>query len=61
MHVINDCETPIFTNVDDKAIPLFIEYGADLTIRNNQRETVIEASEEKGRLGNRLSARVFLT
>lgn len=44
----NDGETPIFTTVDDDAIPLFIKYGADLTIRNNKGETVIEAAKEQG-------------
>jgi len=45
-----DGETPIFTTVDDDAIPLFIEHGADLTIRNNKGETVMEAAKEKGHL-----------
>ena len=41
-------ETPIFTTVDDKAIPLFIGHGADLTIRNNKGQTVVEAATGKG-------------
>lgn len=45
-----DGETPIFTTVDDDAIPLFIEHGADLTIRNNKGETAMEAAKEKGPL-----------
>jgi ankyrin repeat protein len=44
----NDGETPIFTTVDDKAIPLFIEHCSDLTIRNNKGETVIAAAKKKG-------------
>ena len=44
----NDGETPIFTTVDDAAIPLFIERGADLAIRNNKGQTVLEAAKEKG-------------
>ena len=28
----NDCETPIFMTVDNDAIPLLIEHGADLTV-----------------------------
>ena len=31
-----DRETPIFTTVDDDAIPLFIKHGADLTISNKK-------------------------
>lgn len=46
----NDGETPIFTTVDSDAIPLFIEHGADLTIRNNKGKTVKEAAKEKGPL-----------
>jgi hypothetical protein len=34
-----DGETPIFTTVDNDAIPLFIEHGADLSIRNNKCQT----------------------
>jgi len=45
-----DGETPIFTTVDDEAISLFIEHGADLTIRNNKGETIMEAAKEKGPL-----------
>jgi len=45
-----DGETPIFTTVDNDAIPLFVEHGADLTIRNNKGKTVMEASKEKGHL-----------
>jgi ankyrin repeat protein len=41
-------ETPIFTTVDNDAIPLFIAHGADLTIRNNKGQTVVEAAKEKG-------------
>jgi ankyrin repeat protein len=44
-----DGETPIFTNVDNDAIPLFIEHGADLTTKN-KGETVMEAAKEKGPL-----------
>jgi hypothetical protein len=42
----NHGETPI----DNDAIPLFIEHGVDLTIRNNKGKTVIEAAKEKGPL-----------
>ena len=41
-------ETPIFTAVDDAALSLFIEHGADLTIRNKKGETVIEAAKDRG-------------
>jgi hypothetical protein len=41
-----DGETPIFTTVDNDAIPLFIEHGAD----HNKGETVMEAAKEKGPL-----------
>jgi len=41
-------ETPIFTTVDDEAIPLFIEHGADLSIRNNKGQDVVEAANERG-------------
>ena len=44
----NDGESPIFTTVDDEAIPLFIEHGADLSIRNNKGEDVVQAAREKG-------------
>ena len=43
-----DGETPIFTTVDDEAIPLFIAHGADLTIRNKKGQTVLEAAKDKG-------------
>lgn len=43
-------ETPIFTVVDDDAIPRFIEHGADVTIPNNKGETVMEAAKERGPL-----------
>jgi len=46
----NDGETPIFTTVDNDAIPLFIAHGADLSIRNNKGETVVEAAQSKGPL-----------
>jgi hypothetical protein len=38
----------LVTTVDDSAIPLFIEHGADLTIRNNKGQTVIDAAKAKG-------------
>ena len=41
-------ETPIFTTVDNDAIPLFNEHGADLTIRDNKGKTVMETAKEKG-------------
>jgi ankyrin repeat protein len=44
-----DGETPIFTTVDNDAIPLFIEHGAaDLSIPNNKCKTVMETAKEKG-------------
>jgi ankyrin repeat protein len=43
-------ETPIFTTVDNDAIPLFMEHGAGLTIRNSNGKTVMEAAKEKGPL-----------
>jgi ankyrin repeat protein len=43
-----DGETPIFTTVDEDAIPLFIRYGANLGIRNKMGQTVLEAAKEKG-------------
>jgi ankyrin repeat protein len=45
-----DCETPIFTTVDNDAIPLIIEHGADQTIRNNKGKTMMETAKEKGPL-----------
>ena len=45
-----DGETPIFTTVDDDAIPLFLAHGADLAIRNKKGQTVVEAAAEKGPL-----------
>jgi hypothetical protein len=36
------------TIVDDAALSLFIELGADLTIRNRKGETVIEAAKDHG-------------
>jgi hypothetical protein len=36
--------------VDNDAIPLLIEHGADLTIHNNKGKTVMEAAKEKGPL-----------
>jgi ankyrin repeat protein len=44
----NKGETPIFTAVNDNAIPLFVEHGADLTIRNNKGETAYEAATVRG-------------
>jgi ankyrin repeat protein len=41
-------ETPIFTTVDDRAISLFINHGADLTIRNNKGQTVVDAAKVRG-------------
>jgi hypothetical protein len=52
-----DGETPIFTTVDNDAIPLFIEHGADLSIRNNKGKTVVETAKEKGPFDKELSAR----
>ena len=43
-----DGETPIFTNVSELSIPIFLDHGADLTIRNNKGQMVIEAAKEKG-------------
>lgn len=40
----NDGETPIFNAVDD-AIPLLVQHGADLTIRNHEGLTVMEAAK----------------
>jgi hypothetical protein len=54
-----DGETPIFTTVDNDAIPLFIEHGADLSIRNNKGKTVMETAKEKGPFDKELSARQF--
>jgi ankyrin repeat protein len=45
-----DGETPIFTTVDNDAIPLIIEHGADLSIGNNKGKTVMETAKEKGPL-----------
>jgi hypothetical protein len=42
-----DGETPIFTTVDNDAIPLFMEHGADLSIRNNKCKTVMETAKRK--------------
>jgi hypothetical protein len=39
-----DCETRIFTTVDNDAIPLIIEHGADQTIRKNKGKTVMETT-----------------
>jgi ankyrin repeat protein len=44
-----DGETPIFTTVDNDAIPIFTEHGADLSIRNKCK-TVMETAKEKGSL-----------
>ena len=41
-------ETPIFTTMNIKSIPLFLQHGADLTIRNNQGDTVMEARTGRG-------------
>ena len=38
------------TTVDNDVIPLIIEYGADLTVRNNKGKTVIQTAKEKGAL-----------
>jgi len=54
-----DRETPIFTTVDNDAIPLIIEHGADLTIRNNKGKTVIDTAKEKELFDKKLSARQF--
>ena len=40
-------ETPIFTTMDERAIPLLVRHGADLTIRNNKGQTVLEAAGQK--------------
>jgi hypothetical protein len=45
-----DCETPIFTTVDNDAIPLIIEHGADQTIRSIKGKTMMETAKEKGPL-----------
>jgi hypothetical protein len=55
-----DGETPIFTTVDNDAIPLFIEHGADLSIRNNKCKTVMETAKEKGPFDKDLAARQLL-
>lgn len=34
----------------DVAIPLFIKCGADLSVRNNKGQTVVEAAEGRGPL-----------
>ena len=52
--VTRTVKTPIFTTVDNDAIPLFTEHGADLTICNNKGETVMEAAKEKGSLDKAL-------
>lgn len=44
------------STVDDDAIPLFIEHGADLRIRNNKGQTVMEDAKEKGTPSTRSSA-----
>ena len=43
-----DGETPIFTTVDNDVIPLIIEHGADLIVRNNKGKTVMATDKEKG-------------
>jgi hypothetical protein len=43
-----DGDTPIFTNVDNDSISLFIEHGADLAIRNNKGQTVVGSAGESG-------------
>jgi ankyrin repeat protein len=43
----NDGETPIFTTVDNDATPLFIEHGADLSIRNNKCKTVMDRQRKR--------------
>ena len=44
----HDGETPIFTNMNVRVIPLFLQHSADLTIRNNHGETVIDARKGRG-------------
>lgn len=44
----HDGETPIFTNMNIRVIPLFLQHGADLTFRNNRGENVIEARTGRG-------------
>jgi hypothetical protein len=40
-------ETPIFTIMNDRVIPLFLQHGADLTIRNNQGDTGWKPAREE--------------
>jgi hypothetical protein len=54
-----DGETPIFTTLDSDALALFIEHGADLTIRNHQGKTVMEWQKKKGPFEKKLCARQF--
>ena len=48
MLAIKTAKHRIFTNLDEFSIALFIAHGADLTIRNNKGETVMEAAKKKG-------------
>jgi hypothetical protein len=48
MRATKEGETPLFTTVDDAARSLFIEHGADLAIRNQKGEPVIEAAKDHG-------------
>ena len=52
-------ETPLFTTVDDAALSLFTEPGADLAIRNKKGETVIEAAKDTDLIGKKRSAKQF--
>jgi hypothetical protein len=42
-------EAPIVTTSNDDAIPLCVEQGADLIIRNNQGQNVMEAIKNRKR------------
>jgi hypothetical protein len=49
-NVENATSLPIFTTVDNDVIPLIIEYGTELTVRNNKGKTVMQTAKEKGPL-----------
>jgi hypothetical protein len=60
MRAAKEGETPLFTTVDHAALSLFIEHDADLAIRNQKGETVIEAAKDHGPDGEKALRKAIL-
>jgi hypothetical protein len=60
MRATKEGETPLFTTVDHAARSLFIEHDADLAIRNQKGEPVIEAAKDHGPDGEKALRKAIL-